>query len=47
MPYKISRFGKGYKVTSPNTPQGHSKKPMTLKRAKAQMRAIEMHTHGK
>ncbi len=48
MPYKLKKVGpKGFKVTSPNHPQGMSKMPMTLKNARAQMKAILMHTKGK
>jgi len=44
MPYKIEKKGKGYVVTSPNTPEGHSKKPLTLRDAKRQIRAIHANT---
>lgn len=47
MPYSLRKFGKGYKVVSPNTPNGNSKKPLTLRNAKAQMRAIYSNTKGK
>jgi hypothetical protein len=47
MPYEVKKRGPGYKVTSPNHPQGFSKKPMTLREAKLQLRAIYMHTKGK
>ena len=41
MPFRIKKFGSGYKVVSPNHPEGHSKKPMTLKNAQAQLRIME------
>ncbi len=47
MPYKIKRFGKGFKTVSPNHPGGFSKKPLTLRKAKAQLRAIYARTGGK
>ena len=47
MPYKLKRFGRGAKVVSSNHPQGFSKKPQTLRMAKAQLRAIYANTGGK
>lgn len=46
MPYKISKKGGGEKVTSPNHPQGFSKKPQSHAKATAQLRAIEANTKG-
>jgi ribosomal protein S6 len=43
MPYKIKKFGKGYKTVSPNHPQGFSKAPQSKKQAIKQMVAIKMH----
>lgn len=40
MPYKIKKFGDGFKVTSPNHKSGFSKKPMSKARAKKQLAAI-------
>ena len=45
MPYDVRKSGKGFKVFSPNGPK--SKKPMTLRRARAQQRAIYANTKGK
>lgn len=47
MPYKLRQVGEGFKIKSPNHPQGFSKKPMTLKNARAQLRAILMNAKGK
>lgn len=44
MPYKIRHRGSGYKVTTPNHPQGFSKHPMSKQKAVAQLRAIKMNT---
>jgi hypothetical protein len=44
VPFKVKKSGKGYKVVSPNGPK--SKKPLTLRRAKAQQRAIYANTKG-
>lgn len=41
MPYKIKKFDGGYKVVTPNHPQGFSKKPMSKERAKRQLAAIK------
>ena len=41
MPYKIERKGNGYIITSPNHPEGHSKKPMTRRNAIAQMMIMQ------
>jgi hypothetical protein len=42
MPYKIKKEGSGYKVQKTGTKKTYSKKPMTLKKAKAQMRVLGM-----
>ena len=39
MPYDLKKSGSGFKVFSPNGP--HSKKPMTLRKAQAQLRILE------
>ena len=44
MPYKISRSGSGFKVTSPNHPQGFSKEPQTKKAAAIQAWIIKRKT---
>lgn len=44
MPYKIKSTGGGSKVTSPNHPQGFSKKPQSKAMAKKQLAAIEANT---
>jgi hypothetical protein len=44
MPYSISQSGSGYKVTTPNHPQGFSKKPQTKKQASIQKWIIEQRT---
>ena len=45
MPYKVKHRGSGFKVTTPNHPQGFSKHPMSKKKAVAQLRAIKMNTN--
>jgi hypothetical protein len=45
MPYKVRHTGSGFKVTTPNHPQGFSKKPLPKKRALAQLAAIKMNTN--
>lgn len=45
MPYSLRKVKGGYKVASPNNT--FSKKPLTLRRAKAQLRAIMANTKGK
>jgi len=51
MPYNLKRVygagGKatGAKVTSPNHPEGHSKKKMTLRNAKRQLRLLNAIEH--
>ena len=45
MPYKVSKRGGGFKVTTPNHPHGFSKKPMSKKKAGKQLAAIKMHTN--
>lgn len=45
MPYKIKHRGSGFKVTTPNHPQGFSKHPLSKKKAVAQLRAIKMNTN--
>ncbi len=47
MPYKLQRVGEGFKVKSPNHPKGFSKKPMSLRMARMQLRAILINTKGK
>ncbi len=43
MPYKVSPVkGGGFKVTSPNHPQGFSKKPQTKEQAEKQAVAIRI-----
>jgi len=44
MPYSIKRSGSGFKVHSPN--RAFSKKPLSKKKAQAQMRAIYANTGG-
>ena len=46
MPYSIVKVNGGYQVTSPNHPEGHSKKPMSLKNAQAQKRIMEESESG-
>ena len=45
MPYDVKKSGKGYRVYSPSGPK--SKKPMTLRQAHAQQRAIYANTKVK
>lgn len=45
MPYIIKKSGKGFKVHSPKGPK--SKKPLTLRQAQAQQRALYARTQGK
>lgn len=47
MPYKLSEVKGGFKVKSPNHPQGFSKKPMTKRQAYQQLKAIMAQTKGK
>lgn len=47
MPYKIAKAGKGFKVKNRLTGKTYSKKALPRKRAVAQLRAIQMHTHGR
>ena len=47
MPYKLRKMKGGEKVTSPNHPNGFSKKPLTHRDAVAQLRAIMANTKGK
>lgn len=47
MPYKLRKYGKGFKVVSPGHKEGFSKKPMTRREAVAQLRAILINTKGK
>lgn len=44
MPYKITKKGSGYKVTTPGHPQGFSKAPQSKQQAIKQMIAIKMNT---
>lgn len=45
MPAELKKVEGGYKVWTPNTGY-HSKKPMTLKVAKAQLRLLNAVDHG-
>jgi hypothetical protein len=45
MPYDVKKVKGGFKVYSPHGPK--SKKPMTLRQAHAQQRAIYANTKGK
>ena len=45
MPYRIQKVKGGFKVSSPTSFK--SKKPLTLRMAKAQQRAIYANTGGK
>jgi len=45
MPYRIVKEKGGYRVHSPKSAK--SKKPLTLRRAKQQLKAIYVHTGGK
>lgn len=45
MPYSIVKSGGGYKVSSDKGTH-FSKKPQTKSRAKKQLAAIAIHTHG-
>ena len=40
MPYKVKKSGKGYKVFKKGTSKTYSKKPLTKKKAEAQMKAL-------
>lgn len=40
MPYELRKSGSGYVVVTQGTKRAHSKKPLPLERAKAQMRAL-------
>jgi hypothetical protein len=44
MPYKVSKVDHGFRVTSPNHPQGFSKKPQTKKQAAIQAWIIQRST---
>lgn len=44
MPYDVKKSGTGFKVFSPSGAK--SKKPLTLRQAKAQQRAIYANTKG-
>jgi hypothetical protein len=46
MPYSIIKVKGGYQVTSPNHPEGHSKKPMTHQNAIAQMLIMQRAESG-
>ena len=45
MPYNLKRVYGGAKVTSPNHPGGFSRKKMTLRNAKAQLRLLNAIEH--
>jgi hypothetical protein len=47
MPYAVSKSGSGYKVRNKNTGKTYSKHSQSKATAVAQMRAIEMHSHGR
>ena len=48
MPYAIKRSGKGkFKVVNRDTGKTYSKKPQSAAKAKTQLAAIEINTHGK
>lgn len=40
MPYSLQKSGRGYYVITKASGRRHSKRPLSLKRAKAQMRAL-------
>ena len=40
MPYGLRKSGKGYKVITKTTGRAHSKKAMSLKKARAQLRVL-------
>jgi hypothetical protein len=44
MPYELRKAGKGWVVMIQGTKRAHSKKPLPLERAKAQMRALYANT---
>jgi len=46
MPYKLKKMKGGEKVTSPNHPNGFSKKPLKHRDAVKQLRAILLKTKG-
>lgn len=46
MPYQIIKSGKGYFVVNTMTGHAHSKKPMTLNNAKAQLRILNQELEG-
>jgi len=43
VPYKVKKSGSGYKVVSTKTGKTHSRKPLSKKKAEAQMRALHVH----
>ena len=45
MPYKIKKTKKGYKVCKKVGGKCFSKKPLSKEKAKAQLKAIGLHTH--
>jgi hypothetical protein len=45
MPYEVKKSGKGFRVFSPSGPK--SKKPLTLRQARQQQKAIYANTKGK
>ena len=47
MPYNLKKSGNGHKVVSPDHDKGFSKKPLTLRMAKQQLKAIYSSTKGK
>lgn len=49
MPYKLKKTGKGYKVETkagPHKGRTHSNKPLSHKKAVAQLRALYANTKG-
>ena len=46
MPATLKKVKGGYQASTPNHPEGHSKKPMTLRNAKRQLRLLNAIEHG-
>ena len=47
MPYRLQKLRSGYFVENKKTGRHYSKRALSRPRALAQLRAIEIHTHGK